>query len=170
MRTSTTSEHSRISSSDSSRCISFVNQLSLSVLLLFIGLSPLASQDIDTHRWEHRLLIIKSATDQHPSYQAQLLEIHNSERGYEERKLLVYHIIGDNYILRSPGKKEMMATGKVSSRIEELIIDTSNDFEVILIGLDGGVKHRTDHLLTTDVLFGIIDVMPMRKAELRRGG
>ena len=43
-----------------------------------------------------------------------------------------------------------------------------NNFTVILIGKDGGEKHRTNALLSPQALFALIDVMPMRKAEMKR--
>ena len=41
-------------------------------------------------------------------------------------------------------------------------------FTVILVGKDGGEKHRTHKLLSPEALFAIIDAMPMRKAEMKR--
>ena len=47
------------------------------------------------------------------------------------------------------------------------ILDQNNDFEVILIGLDGGIKLRQDQTLLKQDLFRIIDAMPMRRNEIR---
>ena len=44
----------------------------------------------------------------------------------------------------------------------------NGQFEVILIGLDGGVKLRKSELLSSEELFTVIDGMPMRRAEIRR--
>lgn len=41
-------------------------------------------------------------------------------------------------------------------------------FLVVLVGKDGGEKHRTDTLLVPEELFAIVDAMPMRRAEIRR--
>jgi hypothetical protein len=40
---------------------------------------------------------------------------------------------------------------------------------VLLIGLDGEVKLRQSHAATNEQLFGLIDTMPMRRAELAEG-
>lgn len=42
------------------------------------------------------------------------------------------------------------------------------EFTVILVGKDGGEKHRTHQLITSETLYAIIDVMPMRRAEMKR--
>jgi hypothetical protein len=41
------------------------------------------------------------------------------------------------------------------------------NFEVILIGKDGGVKKRKTELMSTDGLFAIVDAMPMRQSEMK---
>ncbi|MCF2443195.1 DUF4174 domain-containing protein [Dyadobacter sp. CY345] len=46
-------------------------------------------------------------------------------------------------------------------------IDTSKSFTFILIGRDGGEKHRSDKVVSHQELFGKIDAMPMRKNEIR---
>ena len=41
-------------------------------------------------------------------------------------------------------------------------------FEFVLVGLDGGVKHRTQKVMSLKELYRLIDSMPMRAAERRR--
>jgi len=43
-------------------------------------------------------------------------------------------------------------------------------FEIMLIGLDGGVKLRQSKFLSNEDLFARIDQMPMRRDELERHG
>lgn len=38
--------------------------------------------------------------------------------------------------------------------------------ELILIGLDGGIKHRTNKLTPALEIFTVIDGMPMRRSEI----
>lgn len=45
-------------------------------------------------------------------------------------------------------------------------VDTSNDFTFILIGRDGGEKHRAERVVPAKELFGKIDAMPMRRNEI----
>jgi hypothetical protein len=57
--------------------------------------------------------------------------------------------------------------GKVSESFSRKIINAENDFEIILIGLDGSIKLKQTELLLTKDLFNIIDAMPIRKSELK---
>ncbi len=43
-------------------------------------------------------------------------------------------------------------------------------FMVALIGLDGGVKFRSDDVVAPDRLEALIDTMPMRRREMREDG
>ncbi|CAG5067525.1 hypothetical protein DYBT9623_00246 [Dyadobacter sp. CECT 9623] len=45
-------------------------------------------------------------------------------------------------------------------------VDTNEAFTFILVGRDGGEKHRSDEAVPTEKLFGLIDAMPMRKREI----
>ena len=48
------------------------------------------------------------------------------------------------------------------------VLNEKEDFEVILIGLDGGIKLQRTKILTKEDLFKITDSMPMRRDELTR--
>lgn len=43
-----------------------------------------------------------------------------------------------------------------------------NAFEVVLVGKDGGEKHRSTAVLKPQELFAIIDAMPMRRSEMKK--
>ena len=47
---------------------------------------------------------------------------------------------------------------------------TIHDFEVVLIGKDGGVKARTSDPGALQDFLALIDTMPMRRAEMRSRG
>lgn len=57
---------------------------------------------------------------------------------------------------------------KKSGRLYKEYKKTDAGFEVILLGLDGGVKLRQNELLQLEKLYGTIDVMPMRRQEIKR--
>ena len=52
-------------------------------------------------------------------------------------------------------------------RLARLRGDDRPDFEVVLIGKDGGVKARTDDPNALEDLLALIDTMPMRRTEMR---
>lgn len=48
-------------------------------------------------------------------------------------------------------------------------IAASEPFTIILVGKDGGEKYRSNKLTSAQQLFDLVDAMPMRKEEMRRG-
>lgn len=46
-------------------------------------------------------------------------------------------------------------------------IDSSGAFTFLLIGRDGGEKLRSNEIVKTRKLFGLIDAMPMRQREVK---
>ena len=44
---------------------------------------------------------------------------------------------------------------------------TTTGFEAILVGKDGGAKHRSPTPITAERLITLIDAMPMRRQETR---
>ncbi|WP_299152381.1 DUF4174 domain-containing protein [uncultured Christiangramia sp.] len=81
-----------------------------------------------------------------------------------ERKLLVIQAHKDRYKIIFPENSEWVS----SSLKDELKISRKTEFEVFLLGLDGGIKQRQQEILQTEKFFSLIDGMPMRKAEIRR--
>ena len=46
-------------------------------------------------------------------------------------------------------------------------VEASKPLTVILVGKDGGEKHRTHNVITAQQLFALVDAMPMRQVEMR---
>lgn len=44
---------------------------------------------------------------------------------------------------------------------------TKQGFSIVLIGLDGGEKYKSNTVEKPDVFLNLIDTMPMRRQELR---
>lgn len=132
-------------------------------------MSSLHAQDLDKHRWENRVLIIKSNNGlefDHYSYQLHVLD--NDTAGMLERKLVVYLVNGDEYNFRDFKSSIQDTQWKpVGSRLENLL-DANKDFQLVLMGLDGGVKLDRDTSIDQKELFRIIDAMPMRASEMRK--
>ena len=60
------------------------------------------------------------------------------------------------------------AVQRDAGKLTEEVLNEKEDFEVILIGLDGGIKLQRTELLTKEDLFKITDSMPMRRDELTK--
>ena len=84
-----------------------------------------------------------------------------------DRKLVVYQLVGDTFTFIDFANPKASTSSKVSQDFKETFLDPNTGFEIILIGLDGGIKLRQGQILTQQALFNRIDSMPMRSSELR---
>jgi hypothetical protein len=136
-------------------------------VFLFIAITLIAfsskSQQLEKHRWEKRLVLILTNDGNDTKIQDQLKEFRANEFGMKERKLLVYQITPDEY-------KEGMEEGKwkKTKTVYEQYKMKDAQPEILLLGLDGGVKLRVAEFLSCKKLFAAIDVMPMRRQEINR--
>ena len=75
----------------------------------------------------------------------------------------INELIGAGASLTSdePGNPEVLV------RLARLRSDERPDFEVVLIGKDGGIKARTDNPNALEDLLALIDTMPMRRTEMQ---
>lgn len=117
-------------------------------------------QNLGKHQWKQRVLIITSKDTN--LLQQQIDSLTKNMKGLQERKLAIYQVTPEGY---AKGTRRTNWT-KTTDFYKE-VKKRKKDFEVILIGLDGGVKLRQTKLLRLDKLFALIDGMPMRRLEMR---
>ncbi len=85
----------------------------------------------------------------------------NDQKGIDERRLIFFMHSKDKLV---PLLNKETATTSISAPkyIEE-------PFQFYLIGLDGGLKEKRKDPMSQKELFTLIDSMPMRANELRKG-
>lgn len=127
-------------------------------------ISPSNAQSLSSHQWKDRLVVIYSDDPTNSTFQNQLNELKKESEGIRDRKIVIYQSINGKV------KKGLIENKNWDNPEIEFkkLNHSSSKFEVLLIGLDGGVKLRKTDLLTTEELFGTIDQMPMRISEMRR--
>ena len=123
----------------------------------------LSAQDLKQHQWNNRVLIIYTEEHHNELFQDQLKVLKGKEEALAERKFILYQINKEEY--RSINYVNNKET-KGESTLNKLIQNKS--FEILLIGLDGGVKLRKNNILTIEELSNIVDAMPMRRSEMRK--
>lgn len=128
---------------------------------VFIGLH---AQDSSNHQWKERILIILTNKKSNGVFQKQIAHLKTNDEGLTERKMVVYLCTPETY-LKGLHSANSWNTGNEMYRKYKT---TNSDFEVILIGLDGGIKLMETTLVSTEKLFALIDSMPMRSSELRK--
>ena len=134
----------------------------LFLILTFSFTSCMAQhrQPFADYRWSHRLLLVFSPDLQNETLRKQQAEWSQVSEGMEERNLKIWVVTPEDI----QGEPIQHTAASLYERYQV----ASTDFEVILIGKDGGIKQRQNHLLTSQNLFAIIDAMPMRRNEMRQ--
>lgn len=131
-------------------------------MLVLFSTSISFAQALEQYQWKNRMLIITAKNKELLNSQVEILAKDN--KGLEERKLVVQKVLPDRHY-------RLGLHSKLTHPLDTYYWNmrrTKKDFEIILIGLDGGVKLRQTELLSLEKLFALIDGMPMRKQELKK--
>jgi hypothetical protein len=123
----------------------------------------LNGQNMREHQWKNRVILIISNDSNSQLYKSQIEKFNTSTKGFRERKLLVYKILPKKYKLENSQETDWNDGSALYSKYNP----EDANFQVILIGLDGGIKLQQNKVLTTTKLFSRIDAMPMRQSELK---
>lgn len=123
-------------------------------------LSDLYAQNLSQHLWKNRVILILS--EDNVAFERQILAFKTNEKGMNERSLIVYHLKPEEYQQVMP-KSDVQKSTNLFKKYKQV----NTHFEVILIGLDGGIKLRQKDFLSCEKLFATIDSMPMRSSELK---
>ena len=125
-----------------------------------------ATEALEAHRWENRLLLIFSPRAD--DMRARALKEQLAERVCEtaDRELVIGHfpMFGDARL------GDMQIAAESAARIRQKFTVAVDEFAVILVGKDGYEKRREAGVPDLNSLFDQIDGMPMRRAEMRRRG
>ncbi|TFF30450.1 DUF4174 domain-containing protein [Mucilaginibacter psychrotolerans] len=98
-----------------------------------------------------RVLTIYAQSDNEPQYKQQIQLFDQDKAGLLERDVVVRTIFYNDANANDFRKAQV-----------------KDNFTIVLTGKDGGEKYRSNKLLPLQKLYAIIDVMPMRKAEMRK--
>lgn len=140
-----------------------MKKLVLLSILLFISCPIIVAQDFESHIWKERVLVILADSPENKNFKKQQQLLLQDLRGLEERKLVLYLITPSREYCDFDQIK-CISNKTAYKRYKKF----KSDFEIVLIGLDGGKKIQQNILLTPQQLYDKIDAMPMRARELRK--
>lgn len=132
--------------------------------ILLMSISTGNAQDLSSHQWNDRLVIVQVKNQSSKLLKNQISELEKHAEGLEDRRIVVYQLIPGEYKIGLDDDAKWETSEKLFERIKA----SGSEFEIILIGLDGGIKLRKNELLTCEELFGTIDQMPMRRSEMKK--
>ena len=117
-----------------------------------------------SYQWKQRLLLVFAPSAHSASYLRQRAHYDLAGEGFRTRDLLFVSLIpGETQVVRRQ-KVDLAAQNELRRQFEI----GPDDFAVLLVGKDGGIKLRSEHPVSPDELFPLIDSMPMRQQELRK--
>lgn len=133
----------------------------LSFFIFVFLTSNLISQNLEKHHWKDRLLLVFADRKTSEKLNSQIHLLSKDKTGLLERKLVIYQVVKNKF------RTNLNTDWILSTKSLKPYRKKSAGFEVILIGLDGGVKHRQTKILSLEKLLALIDGMPMRKRVLK---
>ena len=131
--------------------------------IMILKISTANAQELSSHQWKDRLVLILIDDTNNQTYQNQILAFQENMEGLNERKLIVYHIKPTQYKLGLT-----TSNWQESKKLFNQFKKTDASFEILLIGLDGSTKLRRTEFISCEELFRTIDVMPMRRKEINK--
>lgn len=121
------------------------------------------AQEIDHALWEERLLILIAPSADDPLALRQKQVLHNRRDAVEERRLRVIELYADG---NDATGQDLSAP--TQHAIRQRLGATPDSREMILVGLDGGMKRRAPLATPLSEFFRQIDGMPMRRQEIEQ--
>jgi len=122
------------------------------------------AQALNPHQWKERVIILFAESPNDEAFDKQLTSLQADKEGVDDRELVIYQIF-TNHGIRPDG--EQLDEVEVAKWRKRFKINVQ-EFTFILIGKDGGQKLIKAEFVPLSSLYGLIDSMPMRQAEMRR--
>ena len=134
------------------------------LLILLLGGQAVAQGDfsLDRYQWQNRLIVLAAPSADDSRYAEQLRFLTGQERALNERDLIIIRLLSEG---ESRAGDTTLNRADAASLRKGLELPES--FQFLLIGKDGGVKHRSDQPVSAADLYSQIDAMPMRQREMR---
>lgn len=128
-------------------------------LALSIPLQALAMDSLSQLTWKKRIALIFGTAGE-TRLEQQVTELMGSGADLADRDMVVVKVTGDR------AEAVYGDIGDLSAdRLRQNAGVAKGEFQVVLIGKDGGSKLKTGEFVDRSALFGLIDRMPMRRAE-----
>jgi hypothetical protein len=106
---------------------------------------------LESYRWKARPVIV-FGSEQSGAFRQQLDIFNRASPGFRERDMVIVTVA------ERGGRQELRRAYNVAP----------GEFEVLLVGKDGGVKLRSRDVVSPQELFRLVDAMPMRRQEMRQ--
>lgn len=131
-------------------------------ITLSLSMIALNGQPLAKHQWKDRLILIFSSKADNIQAVEQVDRFKDERAAVKDRDLLLYRITPE--MVYGPEDRSELT----SEWFYKYYKVGKDEFNVILIGKDGGEKLRSEAFIPPEKIFDLIDSMPMRQAEMKR--
>ena len=115
---------------------------------------------LEKYSWENRIILLFGETADESLLHQQYEELQADPAGLSERDLIVFQILSDRVL-----EANVNSSSSSAQKLREQYQISEGEFCVVLIGKDGSEKLRSNKLLRRNILYDVIDAMPMRRRE-----
>lgn len=123
----------------------------------------LFAQNISDYQWTNRLILLVDETLDSSALRSQRKLFLTDKDGLAERDIVLFELTPESIVLSSGKKTKLTALETYRA------LSIPKDFKgVLLVGKDGGVKLRKPFEVASEIIFNLIDGMPMRRSEMKR--
>lgn len=125
----------------------------------------MTSFNLSSQKWQNRVLLVFAPSVDNHSYQQQMQLLQQHQNGFTGRDLVLVQVLADE----SYANGQLIDESSAANLRSRFGVDKEN-FRVILVGKDGGVKRQDDRPVKATAIFEQIDAMPMRQQEMQQRG
>ena len=139
------------------------------VFLILVGLTvwtpeEALSMDLTQFQWKNRLLLIFAQDGNHPLFQDLQSQILAQKAEVDDRDLIVFEVPAQGPARMNTNTLDR----KEADSIRNHFAIPSDEYSLILVGKDGGIKLKRKDQVDLKEVFELIDSMPMRQNEMRQ--
>lgn len=138
------------------------------ILMTLPGVSSRDAQaqslDLSVFQWKNRLLLLFAPNRNHPMFDALHKSLAARQSEASDRDLVILEILESS----ASSMNNESIDSETARLLREKFDPHQDEFTVILIGKDGGIKLTRKEETKLDDIFALIDSMPMRQDEMRQ--
>ncbi|MBC1221021.1 DUF4174 domain-containing protein [Nostoc sp. UCD121] len=123
----------------------------------------MSSFNLSSQKWQNRVLLVFAPSVDNHSYQQQMQLFNQHQNGFTDRDLVLLQVLATD---KSYANGQPIDESSAANLRNRFFVDKDN-FRVILVGKDGGVKRSDTTPVTATAIFEQIDTMPMRQQEMQ---
>ena len=134
------------------------------VALIICATSETLSMDLTQFQWKNRMLFIFAQDGNHPLFKDLQSQVVAQKAEVDDRDLIVFEVPAQGPARMNTNPLDQMEADSIRNHFAI----PSDEFSLILVGKDGGIKLKRNDQVDLREVFELIDSMPMRQNEMRQ--